>query len=124
MSDKFSEVSKSIEELNKSMTYSNKIIREFEGEKESREFSIFGHLANRFSVVDKIKEKAEDTAAAAKAQAEEILKRHQKAPEIDTAALVAAITKGLNDWAESQRIINITFGEDDVKKIVGIMGES
>jgi hypothetical protein len=51
-------------------------------------------------------------------------KRNQKAPEIDTASIVAAITAGLNEWVESQKIVNITFGEDDAKRIVGIMGES
>lgn len=115
MADEFKGVTDAIKELNIELAKSNDQIRKFNLMSSAKQTSILGKVGEGITnlkekVIDHIQVVKDNTTATTAAQTNN---------SNQTAQLVAAITQGLTEWAENERIFNIKIA--DKKAITAIV---
>ena len=115
MADEFKGVTDAIKELNIELAKSNEQIRKFNLLSSVKQTSILGKVGEG---ITKLKEKVVDHIQVVKDNTN-ATKAAQTSNSNQTAQLVAAITQGLSEWAENERIFNIKIA--DKKAITAIV---
>lgn len=115
MADEFKGVTDAIKDLNIELAKSNEQIRKFNLLSTARQTSILGKVGEG---ITKLKEKVVDHIQVVKDNTTATKEAQTNNPN-QTAQLVAAITQGLTEWAENERIFNIKIA--DKKAITAIV---
>lgn len=115
MADEFKGVTDAIKDLNIELAKSNEQIRKFNLLSSAKQTSILGKVGEG---ITKLKEKVVDHIQVVKDNTN-ATKAAQTSNSNQTAQLVAAITQGLTEWAENERIFNIKIA--DKKAITAIV---
>ena len=113
LANKFAEINTNIEKLNANFAKSADLMRQYDNLQNKQNNGLLSQVADTF------KGHANNSINTFNRQNGNINEKSAVSATIDPTPIVAAIIDGLNQWADTQKIVSVQFGDNDAKKLRG-----